>query len=223
MPDSWLEDEEETISINYTSGTTGQPKGVQYTYRGAYLNALSEVIVAGMSPESVYLWTLPMFHCNGWCFPWAVTAVAAHARGAARGRSRSRLAADRRGGRDALQRRANGSADDHQPSQGAPPGAAGDRDGCRIATVADAAGSHGRAQLPNRARLRPDRDLRPDHGVSNSGGMAASCRSSSGQSCSRARARPIPRPTWSGSSTRTCRTSRRTPRRWARWSCAATT
>ena len=77
MPDSWLEDEEETISINYTSGTTGQPKGVQYTYRGAYLNALSEVIVAGMNPESVYLWTLPMFHCNGWCFPWAVTAVAA--------------------------------------------------------------------------------------------------------------------------------------------------
>jgi fatty-acyl-CoA synthase len=77
MPDSWLEDEEETISINYTSGTTGQPKGVQYTYRGAYLNALSEVIVTGMSPESVYLWTLPMFHCNGWCFPWAVTAIAA--------------------------------------------------------------------------------------------------------------------------------------------------
>ncbi|HEY1590509.1 MAG TPA: acyl--CoA ligase family protein [Solirubrobacteraceae bacterium] len=77
IPESWLEDEEETISINYTSGTTGQPKGVQYTYRGAYLNALSEVIVAGMSPESVYLWTLPMFHCNGWCFPWAVTAVGA--------------------------------------------------------------------------------------------------------------------------------------------------
>jgi fatty-acyl-CoA synthase len=77
MPPSWLEHEEETISINYTSGTTGQPKGVQYTYRGAYLNALSEVIVAGMSPDSVYLWTLPMFHCNGWCFPWAVTAVAA--------------------------------------------------------------------------------------------------------------------------------------------------
>jgi fatty-acyl-CoA synthase len=77
LPESWLEDEEETISINYTSGTTGQPKGVRYTYRGAYLNALSEVIVAGMSPDSVYLWTLPMFHCNGWCFPWAVTAVAA--------------------------------------------------------------------------------------------------------------------------------------------------
>ena len=75
MPESWLEHEEETISINYTSGTTGQPKGVQYTYRGAYLNALNEVIVAGLSSDSVYLWTLPMFHCNGWCFPWAVTAA----------------------------------------------------------------------------------------------------------------------------------------------------
>ena len=50
---------------------------MQYTYRGAYLNALSEATVAGMDPESVYLWTLPMFHCNGWCFPWAVTAIAA--------------------------------------------------------------------------------------------------------------------------------------------------
>jgi fatty-acyl-CoA synthase len=76
-PASWLDNEEETISINYTSGTTGRPKGVQYTYRGAYLNALNEVIVAGLSTDSVYLWTLPMFHCNGWCFPWAVTAVAA--------------------------------------------------------------------------------------------------------------------------------------------------
>ena len=72
---SWLEDEEETISINYTSGTTGNPKGVMYTYRGAYLNALGEVIETGMNSSSVYLWTLPMFHCNGWCFTWAVTAV----------------------------------------------------------------------------------------------------------------------------------------------------
>jgi fatty-acyl-CoA synthase len=77
MPPSSLENEEETISINYTSGTTGRPKGVQYTYRGAYLNALSEVIHASLSTDSVYLWTLPMFHCNGWCFPWAVTAAAA--------------------------------------------------------------------------------------------------------------------------------------------------
>ena len=75
-PESLLEDEEETISINYTSGTTGRPKGVQYTYRGAYLNALNEALVAGLSQESVFLWLQPMFHCNGWCFPWAVTAVA---------------------------------------------------------------------------------------------------------------------------------------------------
>ena len=74
---SWLEDEEETISINYTSGTTGNPKGVMYTYRGTYLNALAEVIETGMNSNTVYMWTLPMFHCNGWCFTWAVTAVGA--------------------------------------------------------------------------------------------------------------------------------------------------
>src|ERR687893_290330 len=72
-----LEDEEETISINYTSGTTGRPKGVMYTHRGAYLSALGNVIEIGMGYETKYLWTLPMFHCNGWTFPWAVTAVAA--------------------------------------------------------------------------------------------------------------------------------------------------
>jgi fatty-acyl-CoA synthase len=69
--------EDDTISINYTSGTTGRPKGVMYTFRGAYLNALAEIFHAGLRPESVYLWTLPMFHCNGWCFPWAVTAAGA--------------------------------------------------------------------------------------------------------------------------------------------------
>src|SRR5262249_15152147 len=69
--ESWLEDEEETISINYTSGTTGRPKGVMFTYRGAYLNAIGELIETRMSmDDTVYLWTLPMFHCNGWCFPW---------------------------------------------------------------------------------------------------------------------------------------------------------
>ncbi|MFV2000046.1 MAG: acyl--CoA ligase family protein [Acidimicrobiia bacterium] len=70
-----VDDEERTISINYTSGTTGQPKGVMYTHRGAYLNALGEIIHSKHSLESVYLWTLPMFHCNGWCTTWAVTAI----------------------------------------------------------------------------------------------------------------------------------------------------
>ena len=73
---SWLTDEEETISINYTSGTTGRPKGVMYSHRGAWVNAVGEVIETGMSFDTRYLWTLPMFHCNGWCFPWAVTTVA---------------------------------------------------------------------------------------------------------------------------------------------------
>ena len=71
-----LEDEEEMISVNYTSGTTGNPKGVMYSHRGAYLSALGNVIESGLGYESKYLWTLPMFHCNGWTYPWAVTAVA---------------------------------------------------------------------------------------------------------------------------------------------------
>jgi fatty-acyl-CoA synthase len=70
-----VDDEHRPISINYTSGTTGRPKGVQYTHRGAYLNALAEVIHSRHHPNSVYLWTLPMFHCNGWCTTWAVTGI----------------------------------------------------------------------------------------------------------------------------------------------------
>ena len=70
-----VEDELATITINYTSGTTGKPKGVMYSHRGAYLNSLGEVLHSEHTPDSVYLWTLPMFHCNGWCTPWAVTAI----------------------------------------------------------------------------------------------------------------------------------------------------
>ena len=72
----WPDDEWAAISLNYTSGTTGSPKGVVYHHRGAYLNALGNVLAWDMAHHPVYLWTLPMFHCNGWCFPWTVTALA---------------------------------------------------------------------------------------------------------------------------------------------------
>ncbi|MDP9478912.1 MAG: AMP-binding protein, partial [Actinomycetota bacterium] len=71
-----LEDEEETICINYTSGTTGRSKGAMYSHRGAYLNALGVTLATEMNARSAYLWILPMFHCDGWCFTWGVTAVA---------------------------------------------------------------------------------------------------------------------------------------------------
>lgn len=70
------EDEWDAIALNYTSGTTGDPKGVVYHHRGAYLNALSNALGWGMPQHAVYLWTLPMFHCNGWCFPWTMAAIA---------------------------------------------------------------------------------------------------------------------------------------------------
>jgi fatty-acyl-CoA synthase len=74
----WLRpgDEWDAIALNYTSGTTGNPKGVVYHHRGAYLNAIGNVLTWAMPRHPVYLWTLPMFHCNGWCFPWTVTALA---------------------------------------------------------------------------------------------------------------------------------------------------
>ncbi|MEY8880019.1 acyl-CoA synthetase [Donghicola sp. XS_ASV15] len=74
---AWLmpEDEWDAIAINYTSGTTGDPKGVVYHHRGAYLLAQGNALTTSMGKHSVYLWTLPMFHCNGWCFPWTLSAI----------------------------------------------------------------------------------------------------------------------------------------------------
>jgi fatty-acyl-CoA synthase len=74
--ESALADENAVISINYTSGTTGSPKGVMFTHRGAYLNAVGQLGTLSLTKETVFLWTLPMFHCNGWCMPWAVSAAA---------------------------------------------------------------------------------------------------------------------------------------------------
>jgi len=75
---AWLmpEDEWDAISLNYTSGTTGDPKGVVYHHRGASLLAVGNVVTCSMAKHPVYLWTLPMFHCNGWCFPWSISVVA---------------------------------------------------------------------------------------------------------------------------------------------------
>ena len=72
-----LDDELALLALNYTSGTTGTPKGVMYAHRGAFLQAVAMVAAMRLEPSSVHLWTLPMFHCNGWCFPWAVTAAGA--------------------------------------------------------------------------------------------------------------------------------------------------
>jgi 3-(methylthio)propionyl---CoA ligase len=72
MPD----DEWDAISLNYTSGTTGNPKGVVYHHRGAYLMGYANTLAGRLGPDTVYLWTLPMFHCNGWCFPWTVPVIA---------------------------------------------------------------------------------------------------------------------------------------------------
>ena len=74
QPVSWaVSDEDAVIAVNYTSGTTGRPKGVMYTHRGAYLNSLGEIVTQGLDADSKYLWTLPMFHCIGWCTTWALT------------------------------------------------------------------------------------------------------------------------------------------------------
>jgi len=70
-----VDDELRVTSINYTSGTTGRPKGVMYTHRGAYLNAVGAMAAHDLKRDSVFLWTLPLFHCNGWCFPWALSAA----------------------------------------------------------------------------------------------------------------------------------------------------
>ena len=75
-PGRCRDDEWDAISLNYTSGTTGDPKGVVYHHRGAYLLAVGNVLTGSMGKHCVYLWTLPMFHCNGWCFPWTLSVVA---------------------------------------------------------------------------------------------------------------------------------------------------
>ena len=99
---------ERLIAINYTSGTTGFPKGVMFTHRGAWVNAIGEIIEHGLDARSVYLWTLPLFHCNGWCFTWAVTAAGGRHVCLPRPDPREAVAPDRSRGRHAPLRRSGG-------------------------------------------------------------------------------------------------------------------
>ena len=162
MPD----DEWDAISLNYTSGTTGNPKGVVYHHRGAALMAYANTIHAGMGKHAVYLWTLPMFHCNGWCFPWTLAvqagthvclrwvrakamydAIADHGCNASLRRADRDVGTDQREGRGKARISADGDVQ-HGGSAAAGGGALG----------------HGRRRLRRDASLWADRDLRPGRG-----------------------------------------------------------
>ena len=155
-----LADEEETISINYTSGTTGPPKGVQWTHRGAYLHALGNVIETGLTAESVFLWTVPMFTANGWCFPWAVVAVA----GTQVCLRKVDLASSGSSSTPTGSPTTTARPPSISPSPTTPPRTGSPprhRRHWRRAALADAARPAARAQLPADPHLRSDRDLAP--------------------------------------------------------------
>ena len=156
-------DEWDAIALNYTSGTTGNPKGVVYHHRGAYLNALSNIVDWGMPRHAVYLWTLPMFHCNGWCFPWTMAALAGTNVCLRRVEAKAMLDAIRAHRvthycgapivHSMIDQRARRAAARHRPPR------LGARRG-RGAAGRDDRG-HGAHRLRHHPRVRPDRDLRP--------------------------------------------------------------
>ena len=167
-------DEWDAISLNYTSGTTGNPKGVVYHHRGAYLNALSNIIDWGMPRHAVYLWTLPMFHCNGWCFAWTMAANAGVNVCLRKVEAKAIFDAIRDAQGHALLRRADRALDADQRA-GGNEGAASTQQGALPRRRRGAAGGddrgHGADGLRHHARLRPDRDLRPGGGVREARGM----------------------------------------------------
>ena len=158
-------DEWDAISLNYTSGTTGDPKGVVYHHRGASLLAVGNVLTGSMGKHCVYLWTLPMFHCNGWCFPWTISVVAGTHVCLRQVRAPRHVRRHRRAQGDASVRRADRDGD---PARGAGRGEEAAAARGRIlhrggaAARGRAGGDEGRG-LQRHPSLRADRDLRPRH------------------------------------------------------------
>ena len=154
-------DEDEPISINYTSGTTGKPKGAVYTHRGAYLRAHGVALETRLAYDSVHLWTLPMFHCDGWCLTWGVTAAGGRARVPAQGRAGAHLGAVRapRASRTTAARPTiHNSIVNHDGAH--PLEQRVTVPTRRLAALADAAREDARAQPAPDPPLRADRDLR---------------------------------------------------------------
>ena len=176
-------DEWDAIALNYTSGTTGNPKGVVYHHRGAHLNAISNILEWDMPKHPVYLWTLPMFHCNGWCFPWTVAARAGRQRLPAQGRRRAMVDAIREHGvthycgAPIVQQHAGERAGRDEAGPAAR--RQGDGRGRRAAGVDDR--GHGAAGLRPHPRLRPDRGLRPGDGLPQARRMGRAATSASGR------------------------------------------
>ena len=174
-------DEWDAISLNYTSGTTGDPKGVVYHHRGAYLLAMGNVMTCGMGKHPVYLWTLPMFHCNGWCFPWTLSIVAGThvCLRAVRAAPIFDAIADPQG--DASVRRADRDVDAAQCRHAGEEAAAA----CRAirhrrrAAAGSGAGGDEGGRLQRHASLRADRDLRSGHHQRLAPRMGRACRPTS--------------------------------------------
>ena len=212
-------DEWDAITLNYTSGTTGDPKGVVYHHRGAYLLAIGNVLTGSMAKHPVYLWTLPMFHCNGWCFPWTHLGRRRHPCLPARGARARHVRRHRRAQGDASVRRADRDGDAAQRAgRGEEAAAALGRvlHRGRAAARGRAGGDEG-GGLQRHPRLRPDRDLRPGHRQRVAGRPGTRCRRPSRRQARRGRACATCR--WKRSTCSTpkpCSRCRATARPWAR-------